>query len=48
LARLWELLDELDHVLFGGSHVVTALEGIVVGLFVLHVPDKDLVENFSK
>ncbi len=41
---IWELLDKIDYALFGGSHVVTAIGGIVVGLLLLYVPDKDLKE----
>ncbi|QQS20474.1 MAG: hypothetical protein IPL87_02770 [Candidatus Moraniibacteriota bacterium] len=41
---LWYLLDELDRVLFGGAHFVTAVIGIIVGLFVLYLPDRDLKE----
>lgn len=45
---IWELLDKLDFVLFGGSHVVTALGGIVLGLCMLYFPDRDLKEISSK
>ena len=40
----WYALDALDARLFGGSHVWTALGGIVVGLIILYAPDKDLKE----
>lgn len=40
----WLLLDKVDTVLFGGSHQVTALLGIVLGFLILYLPDKDLKE----
>ena len=41
---IWYMLDEIDKVLFGGSHFWTALVGMVIGLIMLYVPDKDLKE----
>lgn len=41
---IWYVLDEMDKWLFGGSHVWTALAGIIIGLIVLYLPDKDLKE----
>lgn len=41
---IWYVLDELDKVLFGGSHIWTALIGIVLGLVIIYLPDKDLKE----
>ena len=41
---VWHLLDELDKWIFGGSHIWTALVGIILGLIVLYLPDKDLKE----
>lgn len=41
---LWYFLDEVDKLLFSGSHMITAIVGIVVGLVVLYLPDKDLKE----
>jgi hypothetical protein len=41
---VWYILDGLDMWLFGGSHTWTAIIGIVVGLVVLYLPDKDLKE----
>ncbi len=41
---VWYALDELDKVLFGGSHLYTAVAGIVVGFLILYLPDKDLKE----
>lgn len=41
---VWYILDELDVLLFGGSHIWTALVGIFVGLIILYVPDRNLDE----
>lgn len=41
---IWYVLDGLDLLFFGGSHGWTALGGIVLGLLILYIPDKDLKE----
>lgn len=41
---IWYVLDEVDKILFGGSHFATAVAGIIIGLLVLYLPDKDLKE----
>lgn len=41
---IWYVLDSLDVLLFDGQHIVTAIGGIVVGLLILYIPDKDLKE----
>ncbi len=41
---IWYVLDGLDKWLFDGSHTWTALIGIIVGLVILYLPDKDLKE----
>ena len=41
---IWYVLDKADVYLFGGSHLWTAVGGIVAGLILLYVPDKDLKE----
>jgi hypothetical protein len=41
---IWYVLDGLDAWIFGGSHMWTALGGIVAGILVLYLPDKDLKE----
>lgn len=41
---IWYVLDGFDEWLFNGSHTWTALIGIIVGLIVLYLPDKDLKE----
>jgi len=41
---IWYVLDGLDKWIFDGSHSWTALGGIIIGLIVLYLPDKDLKE----
>ena len=41
---IWYVLDELDKLLFGGSHIWTALMGIILGFFIIYLPDRDLKE----
>jgi len=41
---IWYVLDGIDMLFFGNSHIWTAVLGIVVGLIILYVPDKDLKE----
>ena len=41
---IWYVLDAIDAWLFGGSHLWTAIGGIILGLVVLYLPDKDLKE----
>jgi len=41
---VWYVLDEIDKFLFQGSHFWTSVIGIVVGLLILYLPDKNLKE----
>lgn len=41
---VWYLIDELDLLIFGGSHTLSALIGIAVGIAILYIPDHDLKE----
>ncbi|HAO81695.1 MAG: hypothetical protein UV57_C0005G0019 [Parcubacteria group bacterium GW2011_GWD2_43_10] len=41
---IWYLLDGLDLWLFGNNHGWSALGGIILGLWILYLPDKDLKE----
>lgn len=41
---IWYVLDEIDKIMFGGGHFWTALVGVVIGLAILYIPDKDLKE----
>ncbi|OGZ34611.1 MAG: hypothetical protein A2174_00840 [Candidatus Portnoybacteria bacterium RBG_13_41_18] len=41
---IWYILDGMDKWIFGGSRVWTALGGILIGLIILYLPDKNLKE----
>ena len=41
---IWYVLDALDDLLFGGHHMATAIGGIILGVILLYLPDKDLKE----
>ncbi len=41
---IWYVLDGIDKWFFDGGHMWTAFGGIVIGLLVLYLPDKDLKE----
>ncbi|MFA5838447.1 MAG: hypothetical protein WC849_00715 [Candidatus Paceibacterota bacterium] len=41
---VWYILDEIDILIWNGSHFWTAVGGVIVGLLVLYLPDKDLKE----
>lgn len=41
---IWIFLDIIDAEIFGGSHVWTAIFGVVVGLALLYILDDDLKE----
>jgi len=41
---IWNLLDFFDYHFFGGNHFWSALLGIVIGVLILYLPDKDLKE----
>lgn len=41
---IWYVLDAVDALLFHGQHLITAVVGIIVGLLILYLPDKDLKE----
>ena len=41
---IWHVLDYIDAWFFDGKHFWTALFGIIVGLLILYLPDKDLKE----
>ncbi len=40
----WYTLDWADLQLFGGSHILSSILGIVIGLALLYYPDHDLKE----
>lgn len=41
---LWYLLDFVDQQMFGGSHELTAIAGIIIGFLILYLPDHRLDE----
>jgi hypothetical protein len=41
---IWHVLDWVDISVFEGNGLWTAIGGIVVGLAILYLPDKDLKE----
>lgn len=41
---IWYMLDYVDKIFFNGGHIGTALFGIVFGIVLLYLPDKDLKE----
>lgn len=41
---IWYVLDEIDIIFFGESHIITTVGGIILGLLVLYLPDHDLKE----
>lgn len=41
---IWYVLDEIDAEFFDDQHFLTAVLGIVIGLLILYLPDKDLKE----
>jgi len=41
---IWYVLDTVDKLFFGGGHLLTALGGIIAGLLILYLPDKNLNE----
>jgi hypothetical protein len=40
----WYVLDEIDILFFGKSHVITTIGGIILGFLILYLPDHDLKE----
>lgn len=41
---IWYVLDVVDRTFFSGDHLFTAISGIIVGLLILYIPDKNLDE----
>ncbi len=41
---IWVLLDTFDLFFLGGNHVLSGIVGIVLGVAILYIPDKDLKE----
>ncbi len=41
---VWYVLDYLDIKFLNGNHTLSAIIGILLGLLILYIPDKDLNE----
>lgn len=41
---IWHILDSVDYLFFNGKHLWTGIFGIIIGLLILYIPDKDLKE----
>lgn len=41
---IWHILDVVEKVFFGGEVFWTAIGGIVLGILLLYIPDRDLKE----
>ncbi len=41
---VWYVLDAFDIFAFAGNHIFSAVGGIIIGLLLLYLPDKDLKE----
>ncbi len=41
---IWYMLDMLDLYVLNNDHVLTSVGGVIVGLLILYLPDKDLKE----
>lgn len=41
---LWYLFDYIDAKFFADNHLYTAIIGIIIGILILFLPDKDLKE----
>lgn len=41
---IWYVMDGIDSMLFNGEHIYLAIGGIIIGLAILYIPDKDLKE----
>lgn len=41
---VWYVLDAVDIWFFANNHYWTAFGGIILGLIILYIPDKDLKE----
>lgn len=41
---IWYVLDGIDIAFIHGNHTLSGIIGIILGLFILYIPDKDLKE----
>lgn len=41
---IWFILDWVDRQFLGGTHIFSAIGGIILGFAILYLPDRDLSE----
>ena len=41
---IWYIIDYFDQIFFKGNHMPLVIGGIIIGLLILYLPDKDLKE----
>ncbi|MFM2357717.1 MAG: hypothetical protein RJA61_454 [Candidatus Parcubacteria bacterium] len=41
---VWYVFDWIDFTFLNNNHMITSLGGIIAGLLILYIPDKDLKE----
>ncbi len=41
---IWHVLDGIDIRFFNGSHFWTGFVGVIIGIIILYIPDKNLKE----
>jgi hypothetical protein len=41
---IWYIMDWFDKTFFGGDYTVSVIGGIILGILVLYLPDRDLSE----
>ena len=41
---IWLVLEWFDLIIFGNNHILSGIIGIIIGLAILYLPDKDLKE----
>ncbi len=41
---IWYVLDFVDENIFHDNHLFTAIGGIIIGILILYLPDRDLKE----
>lgn len=41
---IWHVLDVIEEIYFGGEMFWTGLVGVIIGVLLLYIPDRDLKE----
>lgn len=41
---IWYVLDAMDYFYLSGDHLISGIIGIILGLFILYIPDHSLKE----